>query len=179
MTQTARVYGSSMYELAAEEQLTEKVYEEMNAIRTLFNENPDYMHLLKEPIISKEERIKLIDEAFGSQAEPYLVNFLKLLCERGILGEYAGCCDEYKRRYNADHNICEAVVTSALPLNEKQKEDLKARLEKVSGRKIDLICKVDTSVVAGLRVELEGKQLDGTVSGRLDTLSRSMEKTLL
>ena len=51
----------------------------------------------------------MIEEAFGGQAERYLVNFLKLLCERKILREFAGCCEEFIRRYNSAHGIAEAV----------------------------------------------------------------------
>ena len=79
MTQIARLYGSSMYDLAAEEQLTDTVLDQMQTIRQLFRENPDYVKLLSEPSIPKEERTKLLDTVFGTEAERYLVNFLKLL----------------------------------------------------------------------------------------------------
>ena len=82
MTETARVYGGSLYELAAEEHLEEEILSEMKEIRALFRENPEYPRLLSEPSIPRKERIGLIDAAFGSQAEPYLVNFIKLLCEK-------------------------------------------------------------------------------------------------
>ena len=82
MTETARVYGGSLYELAQEEHLEEEILSEMKEIRALFRENPEYPRLLSEPSIPRKERIGLIDAAFGSQAEPYLVNFIKLLCEK-------------------------------------------------------------------------------------------------
>lgn len=179
MTQTARLYGGSMYELAAEEKLTGIILEQMQLIRELFRENPEYVKLLMEPSIPKEDRTRLIEEAFGAQAERYLVNFLKLLCERNILMEYAGCCEEFARRYNVDHNIAEAVVTSAVALDEKQQAALKAKLEKISGKKVSLTVKVDTSVLAGLRVELEGKQLDGTVQSRLSGISRKLNEIIV
>ena len=72
MTETARVYGGSLYELAAEEHLEEEILSEMKEIRALFRENPEYPRLLSEPSIPRKERIGLIDAAFGSQAEPYL-----------------------------------------------------------------------------------------------------------
>ena len=111
MTQYARLYGGSLYDLAAEENLTDAIGEQMKEIRNLFRENPDYVKLLCEPSVPKTERTKLIEEAFGGQAERYLVNFMKLLCERNLLGEFAGCCEEFTRRYHADHGIAEAVVT--------------------------------------------------------------------
>jgi len=179
MTQIARLYGGSLYDLAAEEKLTNTVMEQMQEIRNIFRENPDYVKLLGEPSIPKGERLRMVEEAFGSQSERYLVSFIKLLCERNILGEYAGCCEEFIRRYNADHGIVESVVTSAVTLTNEQMEALKERLEKISGKKVSLIQKKDPSVVAGLRVELEGKQLDGTVQGRLSGLSKKLNEIIV
>ncbi len=179
MTATARLYGGSLYELAAEEGLTEVLMEQTQEVRTLFRENPDYVRLLSEPSLPKTERTKLIEDAFGGQAERYLLNFLKLLCERNILSEYAGCCEEYVRRYNADHNIAEAAVTSAVALTESQLAALKEKLEKMSGKTVHLIQVTDPSVLGGLRIELEGKQLDGTVQGRLTGLSKKLNEIIV
>lgn len=179
MTQAAQIYGGSLYDLAAEEQLADTILEEMKEIRQIFRENPNYMKLLQEPVVPKEERLKLVEEAFGTQAERYLVNFIKLLCERNLLSEYAGCCEEFIRRYNADHGIAEAVVTSAVALSKEQAEALRTRLEKLSGKRVALTQKVDPSVLAGLRVELEGKQLDGTVQSRLAGISRKLDEIIV
>lgn len=179
MTQTARVYGGSLYELAVEEKLVETIGEQMEEIRRLFWENPDYMKLLCEPSIPWEERTSLVDQSFGAQAEKYLVNFIKLLCERNILREYGGCCEEFRRRYHADHGIAEAVVISAVALSEAQMEALKQKLEKISGKQISLTQKKDAFVVGGLRVELEGRSYDGTVQGRLSSLSRKLDEIIV
>lgn len=179
MTQTARVYGGSLYELAAQEQLVESIGEQMEEIRQILRENPDYLKLLGEPSIPWQERAGLVDQAFGPQAEKYLVNFIKILCERNILREYGSCCDEFRRRYHADHGIAEAVVTSAVTLSDRQMEALRQKLEKISGKKISLTQKKDLSVVAGLRVELGGKLLDGTVKGRLSAFSRKLDEIIV
>ena len=179
MTQTGRLYGGSLYDLAAEEQLTDVIMEQLQEVRQIFGENPEYLSLLSEPSLAKQERLNMIDAAFGSQAERYLVNFLKLLCEKNILKEFGGCCDEYTRRYNVDRGIAEAIVTSAVALNKNQLDALKAKLEKISGKKISMIQKVDPSVVAGIRVEVDGKQFDGTVQGRMSELSAKIKNVIV
>jgi len=63
MTQTARLYGSSLYDLAAEEKLSGTILEQIKEIREIFKKNPDYLRLLSEPSISKADRIGLIEEA--------------------------------------------------------------------------------------------------------------------
>lgn len=179
MTQTARLYGGSLYDLAAEEQLTDVIKEQMQQIRELFFENQDYLRLLSEPAIALEERKGLIETALGAQAERYLVNFIKILCERNLLGEYAGCCDEFTRRYNADNGIAEAIVTSAVPLSETQMIALQEKLEKISGKRISLIQKINPAVMGGLRVEIEGRQLEGTVQGRLCGISKKLQEIIV
>ena len=179
MTERAGVYGGSLYDLAAEENLTEPIMKEMLEIRQIFRDNQDYLKLLSEPSLKREERIGLIEKAFGEACERYLVSFLKLLCDRNMLGEYEGCCESYKKRFNADHNIAEAVVTSAVSLNSTQLKTLCGKLEQISGKTVNLTEKIDPKVLAGIKVELEGKLLDGTVSGRLDTMQRKLGETII
>lgn len=179
MTQTARVYGGSLYDLAAEEYMTDILMDQMKEIHQIFKENPDYVRLLKEPSIPKKERTAMLEEAFGNQAERYLVSFLKILVERGLLGEYGDCVKEFNRRYNRDHGIEEAIVTSAVALSKEQAETLKKTLEAKSGKKIVLIQKVDPALLAGICVELEGKQLDGSVQGRISGISRKLSEIIV
>ncbi len=176
MTKTARLYGSGLYDLAVEEGLGEELMQQTEAVRKLFRENPDYVSLLGEPSIPIAERIHLIDEAFAASTEHYLVNFIKLLCERNLLGEFGQCCEEYARRYCQDNGIAEACVTSAVKLTKEQEDALRAKLEAKSGKTVRLKVKVDPKVVAGLRVEMDGVEWDGTVQGRLSALSRKLSE---
>ena len=179
MTETARIYGGSLYDLAAEENLTGEILGQMEQIRTLLRENPEYERLLSEPSIPQMERNGMIEAAFGGQAQRYLVNFMKLMCEKNLLGEYSGCLEVFKQRYYEDHHITEAVVTSVCPLSEEQQARLKEKLEAISGKEIMMELKTDPSVLAGVRVELDGKLFDGTVKGRLAELSRRISDTVV
>ena len=49
----------------------------------------------------------------------------------------------------------------------------------LSGKKISLSIKIDPSVLAGLRVEVEGTQLDGTVQSRLAGVSKKMNDIIM
>ena len=116
MTETGKRYGTSLYELAAEEGLTERILAELDVAVNAMQE-PGYLRLLMTPSIPKKERCALLDQAFA-QAHPYLVNFLKILCEAGILPELPACARAYRDRYNQDHNILEVTAVSAVALDE-------------------------------------------------------------
>ena len=102
MTKTEQVYGGSLYDLAREEGLTAEIGEELRQIIALFDGEPDYWRFLSTLSISKDERCKALDEAFKGRIQPYLLNFLKILCENGTMGSLKGCAQEYRRRFNEE-----------------------------------------------------------------------------
>ena len=174
MTEIARMYGTSLYELAAEEGLDERILGELDEALALVRSESDYLRLLSIPSIPKKERCGLLDEAFRGQVHPYVLNFLKLLCERGYLRELAGCVRAYRVRYNAEHGILEATAVSAVALTDEQKARLTEKLEAVTGKSITLTNRVDAKVLGGIRLDIEGTELDGTVQNRLNGLRRQI-----
>ena len=64
MTTAISLYGQSLYDLAAEEGLTEEILKQMEAVDEIFRANPDYITLLLEPSIPRRERLGLLEEAF-------------------------------------------------------------------------------------------------------------------
>ncbi len=179
MTETARRYGGSLYELASEEGRTDEVLAQLTEVLALMKENPRYEKLLSEPSIPKGERVSLLDQAFGSSLWPYLLNFLKILCEKGYMSELKGCAGEYHRRYNEAHGISEATVWSARKLTEAQKAALTAKLEKMSGKKVEMTCYVNPALIGGIRLDFEGKRYDGTAAERLETLRGIIRNTTI
>ena len=173
------IYGRSLYDLALAEGLEERILTECEALQAIFTENPDYITLLSEPSIPKRERLALIDEALGDSVHSYVTSFIKILTERGLMREYAACVRRYRASYNEAHGIAEAIVTSAVALSREELDRLRIRLESMSGKKVNIKARTDASVLGGLRVELSGRSLDGTVQGRLEELRKKVEDTIL
>ena len=179
MTEIARMYGGSLYDLAAEEGLETRVLDELDEAAKLIRDDPEYLRLLSTPSIPKKERCGLLDEALRGQVHLYLLNFLKILCEKGTLRELSGCARAYRIRYNQAHGILEATAISAVPLTEQQRAALHAKLESLTGKTIDLKTKVDAKVLGGIRLDIEGTELDGTVQNRLISLRRDIAAVTL
>ena len=179
MTEIARMYGGSLYDLAAEEGLETRVLDELDEAAKLIRDDPEYLRLLSTPSIPKKERCALLDEAFRGQVHLYVLNFLKILCENGTLWELPGCARAYRIRYNAAHGILEATAITAIAMTAAQTEQLRQKLETITGKKIDLATKIDPSVLGGIRLDIEGTELDGTVQNRLATLRRNIAAATL
>ena len=120
MTEFAKMYGGSLYDLAAEERADSEILAQLDECVGLLRDNPDYLRLLSTPSLPKKERCGLLDEALRGEIHIYLLNFLKILCERGQLRQLAECARAYRLQYNAAHGILEATAVSAVALTSDQ-----------------------------------------------------------
>ncbi len=176
MTRTARLYGGSLYSLVKAEGMARDVLEEMGLVKELFDKNRAYLRVLEEPSISRAERTGLLDEAFGGRIRTYLLNFLKILCENGLLREFSGCFEEFRSRFYRDEGILQAKAVSARPLTEEERLALTVRLEHAAGHPVILDAETDSSLLGGMWVEIEGRRMEDTVQGRLADLERMWAK---
>jgi F-type H+-transporting ATPase subunit delta len=67
-----------------------------------------------------------------------------------------------------------AVVTSAVPLTDQQKQRLGAVLAKMYGRPMHLNLDVDPTVLGGISVRIGDEVVNGTIASRLDEASRRL-----
>ncbi|MBP5224856.1 MAG: ATP synthase F1 subunit delta [Lachnospiraceae bacterium] len=179
MSSAAVNYGNALYELAKDHGLAEKILGEFEETARLFTENPDYVRVLSLTSLSKAERCGLLDKAFAGKAEQYLLNGLKVMLENGHIRAVPDTFLQYKKRFNEDAGIDEAVVYSATALSDAQKSRLTAKLAAVTGKKIVLQTQVDPSLIGGIRLKMNGQQYDGSVRERLDRLQKILSETVI
>ena len=179
MTKAEQIYGGSLYELAKEEGLVEEIFRELGSVVEILDGEPDYWRFLGTLSIPKQERCAALDEAFGGRVQPYLLNFMKLLCENGNMAQLRGCAREYRRRYHDDHDIVEVCAVTAVALSAPLREKLLGKLQTVLGKTVELTNRIDPACMGGVLLELPGRQLDGTVKHRLDALRGELKEATL
>ena len=178
MTEIAKAYGKTLYELAVECESVEQMLDEITTLRQAFEENPQFITLMGTPNLTKEERVQIIDETFGGKIHIYLLNFLKVLVENSTSHEFIDAAKQFRREYNWENGIETATVVSAVALGAEQEAALVRKLSELTGKTIHLEKKVDPSVMGGLRLQMDGLQMDGTVKNKLDAIRSRLLHTL-
>ncbi|MBR4443452.1 MAG: ATP synthase F1 subunit delta [Clostridia bacterium] len=174
MTDLAREYGEGLFDLAREENLLDTIHEELNELAEAFRAEPRYLRLLQSRALPGTERLSILDTAFRGRVHAYTLNFMKLLLERGALYAFSDCARYFHGRWCEAKGIVEAKVVTAAPLTDTQRQALSRRLGEISGRRVELIVRVDPAVMGGLRVDMEGRRYDNTIRHRLDLLRRHL-----
>ena len=179
MSEIGGSYAQALYSLAKEVSAQEQILSELNSLKTAFCEEPAFLRLLSAHSLSKQERCGVIDNSFRERVHPYLLNFLKLLTEKGYARYFGDCVKAYTQLYNDEHGIVRVCAVTAVPLSRQQEERLRLKLEKVTGKTVQLDTSVDAACLGGVRLDYDGKRVDGTVKNRLDSISALLKNTVL
>jgi len=179
MTDAGSVYGQALYDLAQSEDLSEQILQELDVLRRSFSQEPDFVKLLSTPVLTKQERCDILEESFRGKVQPYLLNFLKILTEKGYIRHFSHCCDAYRDQYNRDHGILPVTAVTAVPLTDAQQKRLRSKLETITGKTVELHSRIDPSCLGGVRLDYDGKRVDDTVAHRLDAVRTLLKNTVL
>lgn len=174
----AKNYAEALYSLALDENKTDKFREELKFVCESLNLEKEFMEILLFPKISKSEKKTLIDKVFG-ELDILLVNFLKILIDKSRFSNILEINKEFDVMYREEHQIEVAYVSSAIALTDDEKQQIKNLLEKKTNKKVEMICKVDESLLAGVRIKLKDEVIDNSASNRLMRLKESVMNNVL
>lgn len=179
MSRIGTIYGGALYSLCREENLTESVLKELEVLGAGFSEEPDFLRLLTEPNVPVQERLQIVDDCFRDKVHPYVLNFLKILTEKGLSKAFPECVRAYTQQYNEDHDILPVTAVTAVALTQAQTERLTRKLSDLTGKQIRLNNRVDPACMGGVVLDYDGKRVDGSVAGRLETIRSLLKNTVL
>ena len=179
MTEIANTYGQALYDLAKDEGLTGEIRNQLTALDEGFKAEPAFVQLLCMPSIPKQERCQVLDDSLRENVHPYVLNFLKILTEKGYMRHFSGCCQLFKQQYNQDNGILPVTAVTAVAMTQAQVDRLTEKLRSITGKRIELTNKLDPEVLGGMRLDYDGKRMDDTVSHRLDAVRNMLKNTVL
>jgi F-type H+-transporting ATPase subunit delta len=175
MEAIAEVYARSLFEVAKEHDVLDRVHEELGEFAEVLADDRTLQVFLFSPYFSSEEKRDGI-EKIVSDADERMVNFLELLAERHRMPALFRIRREFDALWAEENQLLPVTVTSAVELDEGLVEDIGKRIQDQTGRKVELSSNVDPDVLGGLMVRVGNMVLDGTVRNRLERLRKTVAK---
>ena len=171
----ARRYAQAVFQIALERDELDKWQSDLSKITSL-GEDAVIATSLENPKLHFDEKVRLLSKRL-IDINPLALNLTYLLITRGRLGVAGDIADEYQRLLNSHHGIEQAEVTTAIPLDDKDKLKLAKHLGTIVRKKVELKPKVDSSVIGGVVTRIGGKLIDGSTRSKLETLKKELAGT--
>ncbi len=133
--------------------------------------------LLMDSRVPYAEKEKLLTGRLG-KVDPLAIKLIFMLVEKQKIEAIEEITDEYQRLLDSYHGIegAEVVeVTTAIPLDEKDKLDLSQRLTDIVKKPIVLKAKVDAEMIGGIIIRIGDKLIDGSIRRKLMELKKELD----
>ncbi|MDZ5620825.1 F0F1 ATP synthase subunit delta [Nocardioides sp. HM23] len=151
----------------------DQVVDELFAVRTLVNDSADLRNALSDHARSASDKAALVDSLLDGKALPATI----LLVKQALTGSHrsvAVALEEFEKVAADVHDRDVATVWVAQPLSDDEARRLSEALTAQYGRPVHLNVVVDPDVIGGVKVEIGGDVIDGTIASRLDAARRKL-----
>ena len=177
--QIGTVYAKAILGAAEKQGLTDEVLEELQSlIEDVLDKLPQLREALQSPRLDAEQKIALLDRAFGGRMQPLLLTSLKVLARHGRLDCLRAILSEAHKLYNEIRGRIEVRVRTATPISAALREQITQRLTAMLGKQVVLRTEVDADMLGGITVRVGDTVLDGSVAAQLAQMRQAaVEKT--
>jgi F-type H+-transporting ATPase subunit delta len=175
MEEIAEVYARSLFEVAKEHGVLDRVHDELGQFAEALSDDRTLQVFLFSPYFSSEEKRDGVKKIV-SDADERFENFLELLAERHRMPALFRIKREFDALWADEHKLLPVTVTSAVELDEGLAEDIAKRIQEQTGRTVELSSNVDPEVLGGLMVRVGNMVLDDTVRNKLERLRKQVAR---
>lgn len=169
-------YAKSILDLAIEKGQLEAVYADMQYLQQVIKASPDFLSLLRSPVIPSDKKQKVIDSITGTDISAMTATFLRLLISKTREGELPEIIAGFIQQYKSMKDIHTVKLTTATPISEEVKASLVEQVRKTSKlEKIELETAVNPDLIGGFTLQTGDQLVDASIAYELQEISRQFE----
>lgn len=175
MEEIAVVYARSLFEVAEEQDKLDVVREQLGAFADALNETRELQVFFFSPYFSTQEKEDGLERAVAD-ADPVVLNFLKLLIEKHRMPVIFRVRGNFDRMWEDVNRLLPVQITSAVELDEDIVSELGDKIAEQTGRKVELSSRVEPDILGGIVVQVGNSVLDASIRNRLEQLRRQVAR---
>lgn len=163
-------YAKSLIELANERNVLEQINADMQLFSQVVSQNRDFQLLMRNPIVKSDKKLAVINGVFKGKVQDLTLSFFNIVARKNRESLLEHIALAVQEQYRTIQGIQSAEVISAVPLNPSLRDELGQRLVAETGKRIELIERVDPSLIGGFVLRVGDKQIDSSVKNSLRKL---------
>jgi F-type H+-transporting ATPase subunit delta len=157
-------YAKSLLGLAIEQHNLEPVYEDVKLLLSITRSNPDFVSLLKSPVIASEKKGKIISAVINGKVSDLTAAFLQLITRKNRESNLPEIVKAFIEQYNELKQIHQVKITTAFLMSEELKETILKKLKSDAGiENIELEALVKEELIGGFKLEMGGTLVDTSI----------------
>lgn len=165
--QLGDVYAKALLRAGKKSGKIDQLMEELAAVNQAVNRLPKFKAALESPRIASENKASMIDKAFSDKVSKDLVNFLKVVGNKGRFDCLAAILGSAKKMHDEMSGRIEATITTASTIDDSVQHQISTQLGKALGKAVNITASVDPNIIGGMVVRVGDTVYDGSVVSQL------------
>lgn len=170
-------YATAIFEIARDDGRLDDVERDADALSAALRDSDTFRELIHSPIYGRdaqERGVAALGERMG--LSDVVTNTLRLMAQKRRLFVLSDLARRLREIIAREKGEVTASVTSAQPLSDGQRDEVRRMLSEVAGRDVKLETRVDESLIAGLVVQLGSRMVDTSLRTKLNSLKMKMKE---
>lgn len=169
MLEIAQNYASALLSLAVDDNKVILYQEEVKELRKIIRDNPDFLLLIESRFLSVKEREDNAEKLLSNFSTD-VVNFIKIIIKHNRVNYLIDILDAFNSLCNENRDIVEGLIYSAFPLEEATLLKIKKKISEIENHEVDLIPRIDPSLIGGVKVVINSHVYDGSIKNQLEKM---------
>jgi F-type H+-transporting ATPase subunit delta len=176
-SELATRYAKAVYELAVDQRTQEKVFSDLRALSEVFRADPAFEEFLKSPLVSAQERIKVLEAALsGKGVSKEVYDLILLLARKDRFSIFHDIVLAFEAESDSANGVARGIVRSTSALSPEERRKIEGTVEGVLKKKVIISYKVDPSVIGGLVAEVGSYTFDDSIASHLRRMNEELKR---
>lgn len=175
MLEIARNYAEALLSIANDENKVVDYQLEVKQLMKIIKDNLDFLVLLDSRFLSVSERKEKVSEILVNFSED-IVNFVKIIVAHNRISNLEDILQAFNTLCNEKRDVVEGLIYTAFPLEEETLLKIKQKISQIEHHDVDLIVRIDPSLIGGVKVVINSHVYDGSVKNKLEKMQIDLSR---
>ena len=160
-------YARALLMFANDADVAAKVYQEALTLRKSFREVPELRSAMEKPVMTKENKLLLLNQAAGGEITEQMQKFFSLVLQEKREKYLMGINQSFIDLYRKQEKIRVGKLTTAVPINPEEVERIRRIVVEAAGGTAEFATKVDPKIEGGFIFEINTYRLNASVADQM------------
>lgn len=160
-------YARALLMFANEAGIASQVYQEALTLRKSFREIPELKSALEKPVITRQDKYRVLVQASGGNITKQMQKFIELVLNEKREKYLTRMNQAFIDLYRKQEKIRVGKLTTAVPIAPKEVERIRLIVVNHAGGTAEFTTKVDPSIKGGFIFEINTYRLNASVADQM------------
>ena len=175
MESVASRYGLALYSLALEENKIDSWQKDVKTLKSIFQENTDFIMILGSSFLSLEERIEILEKTLVG-VDKNIVALIDVIMENNRTDLILDVFENFNSYCNQYRGVSEGLIYSTLKLDQTVIDQIEKKISKIENNKVELKNVIDPSLIGGVKIVIKDRIYDGSIKHSIEMMKKDLLK---